>query len=103
MMNYFKKAFCSRLNQVDWNPVLLETNVQLALKNFTELILMVINKIAPFNQVRVKHNSAPWICREILVSIQNVTFCSKSLNAIRAIRGHMTPGQEKVCLWSNLF
>ena len=70
MKNYCKEAFCFRLNQVDWNPVVLETNVELALKYFTDALLMVINEIAPFNQVRVKHDSAPWMCREILVSIR---------------------------------
>ena len=31
---------------------------------------MVINEIAPFNQVRVKHKAASWMCRETLVSIR---------------------------------
>ena len=48
----------------------METNVELALQNFVTTLLSVIDDIAPYNQVRVKNDTAPWMCREILVGIR---------------------------------
>ena len=74
MKHYCKELFCIKLREVDWNLVLLETDVEMALKNFTETLLGVINKIAPYHEMRVKHDSAPWMCREILVAIRRRDF-----------------------------
>ena len=70
LKNYCKESFCNSLREVDWNPVLLETNVEIALGCFSELLLGVIDKIAPYYEVKVKHDPAPWMCREILVGIR---------------------------------
>ena len=70
LRNYCKESFCNLLREVDWNPVLLETNVEIALGCFSGLLLGVIEKIAPYHEVKVKHDSAPWMCREILVGIR---------------------------------
>ena len=70
MKHYCKELFCIKLREVDWNHVLLETDVELALGYFTETLLKVVDSIAPFHEMRVKHDSAPWMCREILVAIR---------------------------------
>lgn len=70
LKNYCKATFCFSLSRIDWRSVLTETNVDLALQNFTDILLSVIDEIAPYNQTRVKHNTAPWMCREILSGIR---------------------------------
>lgn len=70
LKNYCKTAFCDKLSQVDWSHVLRDTNVESALQSFINTLLSVIDEIAPYNQIRVKHDSAPWMCGEILAGIR---------------------------------
>ena len=87
LKNYCKEAFCYRLKHIDWSPVLIETDVELSLKTFVDMLLQVINEIAPYNQVRVKHNTAPWMCREILLSIRKRDILFRKFKQDRGNRG----------------
>ena len=70
MGNYSREMFCVKLREVDWSRVMLETDVSLSLRYFIDILLGVINEIAPYHQIRAKHDSAPWMCRGILVGIR---------------------------------
>jgi hypothetical protein len=58
------------LKQIDWSSVLVLTDVDLALKRFSEIFLSVLNKVSPFRDFKVRQKDNPWMCNEIFAGIK---------------------------------
>ena len=69
LKNYSKIALCDQLRKLNWSPVYLAPNVDVALENFNSLFLSVIDKVAPTRRMRFK-DSQPWMNGDILSSIR---------------------------------
>ena len=59
MKGYSKERLCDELGNIDWSPVLLATDVNMALDNFYWMFISVIDNIAPYREFRPKHFSSP--------------------------------------------
>ena len=70
MKGYSKDRLCNELRDIDWTPVYLATDVNMALENFYTMFLLVIDIIAPYREYRPRHDSAPCMCGEILAGIK---------------------------------
>ena len=70
MKGYSKDRLCNELRDIDWSPVLFATDVNMALEKLYAMFLSVIDSIAPYREYRRRHDSAPWMCGEILAGIK---------------------------------
>ena len=70
MKNYSKERLCNELRDVDWSPVFLARDVNMALEQFYLVFMSVIDSIAPYREFKPRQNSAPWMCGEILAGIK---------------------------------
>ena len=70
MKGYSKERLCDELGNMDWSPVVFAIDVNLALENFYQMFISVIDNIAPYREFRPKHFSSPWMCGEILAGIK---------------------------------
>ena len=62
LKNYSKAVLNSELRHIDWSPIYLATDVNIALTHFNRLFVAVIDKVAPYREFRPKLNSKPWMC-----------------------------------------
>ena len=65
MKHYSKELLVQNLMNVNWDNVLSCHNVQKVWYLFENLVMSVINKIAPYRQCRVKFRTQTWMCNEI--------------------------------------
>ena len=68
--NYSKGILCNELSNVSWSSVLLAPNVDVALDNFSNIFLSIVNKVAPFRRMRFRKDSEPWMTAEIIGEIK---------------------------------
>ena len=68
--NYSKQLFCLELRKVDWRPVLVLIDVNMVLDKLSSIFLDIVNKVAPYRDFRIKTNSQPWMCNEIMSGIR---------------------------------
>ena len=59
--NYDKDVFIHDLNEIHWDLVNEESNVETAIKIWNDLFTSVANQHAPIKRTRVKGFQAPWI------------------------------------------
>ena len=63
---YSKQIFIAELSKMNWSSVLLADNVDYAIMEFNRLFRSVIDKVAPFRDVRVRNRSSLWMNSRIL-------------------------------------
>ena len=79
---------------------MLETDVSQSLKFFIDTLLGVINDVAPYHQIRAKHDSAPWMRRDILVAAGKCDSGITKQIPFRPIRTIHSSAQLPECLSS---
>lgn len=70
MKKYSKETLVHELNAINWNDILTCNDTNNAWLSFENIMLSVINKIAPIKQCRIKSRTQPWITSDIIESIQ---------------------------------
>ncbi|MCP4266595.1 MAG: hypothetical protein GY777_13675, partial [Candidatus Brocadiaceae bacterium] len=70
MKNYTKELFIQKLSEVQFPDYSNFENVNIAYTDLFKRFMSVIDKIAPFKQVRLKTNTKPWFDGEILERIR---------------------------------
>ena len=70
MRNYTTKLLIQKLGEIQFPDFSTYVNVNEAYHDFASKLIDVIDKLAPFKQVRVKSNSKPWFDAETLESIR---------------------------------
>jgi hypothetical protein len=70
LKKYSVEEFEKRLNEVDWTQIYDIVNVDEAWTKFKNLLITVIDSIAPVKQVRIKQRSEPWLTSSILLLIK---------------------------------
>ena len=68
--DYSKDGFNHELSKIDWSSVLLSMDVNYCLTEFNRLFSLVIDKVAPFKEVRVRRRCSPWMNPHILAGIR---------------------------------
>ena len=68
--NYTALRLKEALMNINWSSVLLSTNVDYCLAEFTRLFDSAVDLVAPFHDVRVKGKSNPWMNSTILAGIK---------------------------------
>ena len=63
--NYDKDVFIHDLNQINWDLVNNELNVETAFKLWNDLFTSVADQHAPIKRTRVKGFQAPWITLDL--------------------------------------
>ena len=70
MRNYTKELLIKKLGEIQFPDYSTFANVNEAYHDFLTKLTDLIDKLAPFKQVRVKSNSKPWFDAETLESIR---------------------------------
>jgi hypothetical protein len=70
MRNYTTELLIQKLGEIQFPDYSTYVNVNEAYHDFASKLMDVIDKLAPFKQVRVKSNSKPWFDAETLESIR---------------------------------
>ena len=70
MKNYTKELLIQKLGEIQFPDYSSFVNINDAYHDFITKLLNIIDKLAPFKQVRVKSNSKPWFDGETLESIR---------------------------------
>ena len=70
MKNYTKEHLIQKLGKIQFPDYASFTNINEAYQDFLTKLVGLIDKLAPFKQVRVKSNSKPWFDGETLESIR---------------------------------
>ena len=68
--SYSVAKFVGDLSKVDWSGVLFSDNVDFCLDEFSRLFRGVIDKVAPFREIRIKQRTNPWMNSQILAKIR---------------------------------
>ena len=68
--SYSKEVFLDQLRKVDWFSVLSSDDVNFAVMEFGRLFKLVIDKVAPYREVRVRSKRSPWMNSHILSLIR---------------------------------
>ena len=71
LKNYSKEAFQQQLLGCDWNPVLLNDDVNQAWNAFKCIFMSAIDNIAPLKLVRIKQRTEPWIYLDVRKCIKD--------------------------------
>ena len=58
--NYNKEAFIRDLNEINWDQINEELNVEVAINLWNDLFIAVADQHAPIKQTRVKGFPVPW-------------------------------------------
>ena len=64
--HYSKDLFIQNLDDIDWSDIFNCHNVDIAWGKFKSILLSIIDKVAPYKEVRVKQRTKPWMSSEIL-------------------------------------
>ena len=72
LKNFNENDFLRDLSEIDWNPVLQQTNVNESLKCFSEKMNSIIDRHVPIRQHRVKKMHQPdWLNSEIIDAMKS--------------------------------
>ena len=77
---YSRDLLIDELSKVVWEPLYSCEDVDMAWDIFKKLFMEVINKVAPSKKVRIKQNTEPWMCQEILTLIKERDSVFKAFN-----------------------
>ena len=64
--HYSKDLFIQNLDDIDWSDIFNCHNVDIAWGKFKSILLSIIDKVAPYKEVRVKQRKKPWLSSEIV-------------------------------------
>ncbi|XP_071959528.1 uncharacterized protein [Antedon mediterranea] len=70
LKNYNVNNYLEKLNDIDWSVVTNNDDVNIAWLTLKDIIIKVIDSIAPIKKVRLKQNIAPWFTSEIANEIK---------------------------------
>jgi exonuclease III len=70
LKNYTSELFCEELAKINWNPVFLADNVDEALSSFVSIFQFVLDKVAPYRDIRPRQRTEPWMTADILAGIR---------------------------------
>ena len=70
LKNYSKEFLCAELKKIDWSRVLFSGDVDSALNEFVLIFRAVLDRVAPYRDIRIKQKTEPWMNREILCQIR---------------------------------
>ena len=60
MKNYSKELFLEKLNEISFPDYSTFECVNAAYSDFIDKLMIIIDKLAPIKEIRVKGNSKPW-------------------------------------------
>ena len=69
MKNYSKEDFQANLLAADWIPVNISDYSSDAWEQFKNIFMSIVDNISPVKKLRFKQRTEPWICSDILNSI----------------------------------
>ena len=61
-----KDLFIQNLDDIDWSDIFICHNVDIAWGKFKSTLLSILDKLAPYKEIRVKQRTKPWMSSEIL-------------------------------------
>ena len=64
--HYNKDQLVQNLDNIDWSDVFSCDTVDKAWDKFKSILLEILDKVAPYKEVRVKQRTKPWLSSEIL-------------------------------------
>ena len=70
LKNYTPELFREELTKINFADYNIFSNVNIAYLDLVEIILSVVDKIAPFKDLRVKNNNRDWFDDEVTEAIQ---------------------------------
>ena len=70
LKNYTPELFREELTKINFPDYNIFSNVNIAYLDLVEIILSVVDKIAPFKDLRVKNNTQDWFDDEVAEAIQ---------------------------------
>ena len=68
--NYSASKLNDQLARIDWSGILLSTDVEHCLGEFSRLFKGAINAVAPFREIRIRHRESPWMNSHIMAGIR---------------------------------
>ena len=73
---YNKDEFVCKLQKINWNSVLNNTNVNNAWYSFSQMFKNVIDEVAPLKEVRLKQRNQVWFNREVreMIRLRNQAY-----------------------------
>ena len=92
MKRYNKEAFNESLKQMDWSNVLQCKDVNEAWCSFKHRFLEVVDKVAPYKEIRIKQRTEPWVNDDILEAIRAR---NRKYNKFRAQKDEQTWAEYK--------
>ena len=69
MKNYSKEIFLEKLRETQFPNFRNFENINEAYQTFLDKIMVIIDKIAPLKEIRLKGSSTPWIDEEVIERI----------------------------------
>ena len=97
--NYDKDVFIHDLNEIHWDLVNEESNVETAIKIWNDLFTSVANRHAPIKRTRVKGFQAPWITPDLKQAMRDRDFHHSK--AIKTKSSHHWKMYKKLRLYVN--
>ena len=70
--HYSKDLFIQNLDDIDWSDIFSCHNVDIASGKLKSTLLSILDKVAPYKEVRVKQRTKPWMSSEILNLIKGI-------------------------------
>lgn len=70
MKKYTAQAFNEKLESENWSYVYEAKTIDEAWNKFRDILIKVIDKVAPLKEIRIKQRTEPWITAEILDKIR---------------------------------
>ena len=65
MKNYSKEIFLEKLREIQFRNLRNFENINVAYQTFLDKITLIIDKLAPLKEIRVKGSSKPWFEEKI--------------------------------------
>lgn len=69
LKRYSPQIFAEELSKVNWIEVMQCDDVDIAWDRFKRNFLQVLNKVAPYKEIRIKQRTEPWMTDSILKKI----------------------------------
>ena len=70
MKSYNPTRFRTELARINWRDIMISTDVDFCLNEFTRLFKIAVDTVAPVREVRVKQRSNPWMNSHLLAGIK---------------------------------
>lgn len=77
MSGFDSKEYCVKLAEANLSSVLDITDVDLAVKRFTDIVCGVLDTMAPKKLIQVRKNFAPWVKKETLLLMRSRDLAAK--------------------------